>query len=713
MSLTLHLGKSSVLEAITEIPFPRKENLCTRFATEVILRKSDTKSISCRIIPDKLRSIEEQNTIGNHKLEISSLDELPSLIDHVIEVIGLDDQSRGPRAFARDIFSIEFTGPDQPQLTLVDLPGLIHSENKSQTKEDIELITTLVDTYLENKRTIILPIVSARNDPANQVILSRARQFDPEGRRTLGIITKPDELPNGSESEQAFIALAKNENIHFALGWHVLKNRGFADMNHTFDQRNKAEKMFFKASRWMELPPGSLGIEALRVRLSDLLFNHIKEELPSLHVELDDLYRDTLTSLKFLGENRTTLSAQRAFLMKSSTDFRDIVKAAVNGHYEDRYFAEQATDTNNVRLCAVVQQSAIHFAEAMRKCGHKYVMDHGANPLKGKTANTLRFCGTTLLLNQVRFTQSQALDWVKTTMEKNRGRELPGNFNPVLIGELFHIQSQNWNAIAKAYVDMVIKACSNFCRRLLGQLCPRDVAGGYLGQILQQALDKRAENAYDELEKLRSDLLGPPITYNHYYTTNIQKSRKRKLKSSHKGTSPAKRQADDSSTPAGVTFGSVSNITQPLSRQTSGCRAGTPSVNVGGSYTGLTQKVGVGASAAVVVSDDEDGDSDSDIMDVVLDMDAHSCSDALDSLMAYYKVARKTFIDNVCVQVVDRHVMRGLEEVFSPLEVSRWDDETVSKASAESQRIMEERKRLESRKEKLKAGKEVFAWNLA
>ena len=32
-------GKSSVLEAITEIPFPRKENLCTRFATEIVLRQ--------------------------------------------------------------------------------------------------------------------------------------------------------------------------------------------------------------------------------------------------------------------------------------------------------------------------------------------------------------------------------------------------------------------------------------------------------------------------------------------------------------------------------------------------------------------------------------------------------------------------------------------------------------------------------------------------
>ncbi|KAK0283837.1 hypothetical protein LTS00_011499 [Friedmanniomyces endolithicus] len=52
-------GKSSVLEAITEIPFPRKENLCTRFATEIILRRATTTSINTKIIPDKQRPTPE------------------------------------------------------------------------------------------------------------------------------------------------------------------------------------------------------------------------------------------------------------------------------------------------------------------------------------------------------------------------------------------------------------------------------------------------------------------------------------------------------------------------------------------------------------------------------------------------------------------------------------------------------------------------------
>ena len=40
-------------------------------------------------------------------------------------------------AFARDVLSIEISRPDRPQLTLVDLPGLIHSENKTQSSDDV------------------------------------------------------------------------------------------------------------------------------------------------------------------------------------------------------------------------------------------------------------------------------------------------------------------------------------------------------------------------------------------------------------------------------------------------------------------------------------------------------------------------------------------------------------------------------------------------
>lgn len=63
-------GKSSVLEAITEIPFPRKENLCTRFATEIILRRAPQVSISTKVIPDKVRPKAEKKRLEGFKRTI-------------------------------------------------------------------------------------------------------------------------------------------------------------------------------------------------------------------------------------------------------------------------------------------------------------------------------------------------------------------------------------------------------------------------------------------------------------------------------------------------------------------------------------------------------------------------------------------------------------------------------------------------------------------
>lgn len=76
---------------------------------------------------------------------------------------------------------------------------MIHSENN-----DVELISGLVHQYIFNPRTIILVVISAKNDYANQTILKRA----PKGLHTLGIITKLDDLHPGSESETTFIGLA-------------------------------------------------------------------------------------------------------------------------------------------------------------------------------------------------------------------------------------------------------------------------------------------------------------------------------------------------------------------------------------------------------------------------------------------------------------------------------------------------------------------------
>ena len=111
-------GKSSVLEAITEIPFPRKENLCTRFAMEIVLRKHPAASVTTKITPDTTRPVSEQAELQNFKRSIQNLNELPELIDEAAKIMGLGEASDGTtaRAFARDVLSIEICGPNRPQL---------------------------------------------------------------------------------------------------------------------------------------------------------------------------------------------------------------------------------------------------------------------------------------------------------------------------------------------------------------------------------------------------------------------------------------------------------------------------------------------------------------------------------------------------------------------------------------------------------------------
>jgi hypothetical protein len=105
-------GKSSTLEAITEIPFPRKENLCTRFATEISLRRGAEEVISCKINPDAGRSGEEISRLRGFVRTIQDFDELPYLIDEATEIMGL-----GPsKAFSKDVLCIEICGPKRPQL---------------------------------------------------------------------------------------------------------------------------------------------------------------------------------------------------------------------------------------------------------------------------------------------------------------------------------------------------------------------------------------------------------------------------------------------------------------------------------------------------------------------------------------------------------------------------------------------------------------------
>ena len=113
---------------------------------------------------------------------------------------------------------MEVSGPTQPHLTLVDLPGLYHAPDESQNEEGVEFVESLVLSYIQSKRSVIMAVISAKSDIALQKVTAFTRKVDPDGNRTIGIITKPDTLPEDSDMERSFLQLANNKRLPFRLG---------------------------------------------------------------------------------------------------------------------------------------------------------------------------------------------------------------------------------------------------------------------------------------------------------------------------------------------------------------------------------------------------------------------------------------------------------------------------------------------------------------
>lgn len=422
-------GKSSALEAISGMSFPAKDNLCTRFATELILRRTPTAGVDIRITPGPGRSDEEKARLKNFSYNgaLADLD-----IGHIIEdaksAMDLDGNSK---AFSTDVLRIEISGPSQPHLTMVDLPGLFLAGNKDQSDEDAAIVEALVLSYMKKPRTIILAVVSAKSDFALQQVTRHARALDPKGTRTLGLITKPDTLDEGSDSERFYVELAQNKDVHFRLGWHVLRNRGYAERHDCTAARDTAEADFFSRGIWTALKASQLGVAALRIRLSSVLRDQVLKQLPSV---LDDVMAgvdNCKDILARLGASRATVAEQRRYLLKVSAGFSNLARAAIDGVYTDAFFR----GSYDRRLRAVMQNTLADFAKNMRERGHAKtitelpVIDDKSDLDADDDEDAPRS-----------ISRSAYIEQVKVLMKESRGRELPGTYNPMIVAELFSDQ---------------------------------------------------------------------------------------------------------------------------------------------------------------------------------------------------------------------------------------------------------------------------------
>lgn len=213
-------GKSSVIEAITGISLPRAKGTCTRCPTEVRLVQAN-KAWSCAVTlrieqlpngeplqpprtvtfgqplssPDLVEERLKRAQIALLSFETEkALDGIDSLI-HAIEL------PKPQREFTENTVCLTIEDHNAVNLSFVDLPGLISNVSDGQDEGSIKLIENLARKSIQPDNCLVLLTVNASDDIQNQSGVKLAREVDPDGKRTIGVLTKADTIQKGDHDE--------------------------------------------------------------------------------------------------------------------------------------------------------------------------------------------------------------------------------------------------------------------------------------------------------------------------------------------------------------------------------------------------------------------------------------------------------------------------------------------------------------------------------
>lgn len=140
--------------------------------------------------------------------------------------------------------------------------------------------------YCGEERTIILAVIPANADMATSQGLDLARKWDPDGSRTLGVITKIDIMDRGTDAS----AMIMNREIPLKLGYVGIKNRSQEDINNKVkvgEALNKEDDYFKNHQVYRNIDPKYLGTRSLTKRLTEVLEKNINKHLRSILNEVN------------------------------------------------------------------------------------------------------------------------------------------------------------------------------------------------------------------------------------------------------------------------------------------------------------------------------------------------------------------------------------------------------------------------------------------
>ncbi|KAF8652761.1 hypothetical protein AX16_004257 [Volvariella volvacea WC 439] len=195
--------------------------------------------------------------------------------------------------------NLRIFSPNVLTLTLVDLPGLTKVPVGDQPRDIEKQIRDMLLKYISRPACIVLAVTAANTDLANSDGLKLAREVDPEGTRTIGVLTKVDLMDAGTD----VVDILAGRIIPLRLGYVPVVNRGQRDIdtNKPISKALEYEREFFENHPSYKGKAQYCGTPFLARKLNMILMHHIRATLPDIKARITQQQQKYNAELQSLG----------------------------------------------------------------------------------------------------------------------------------------------------------------------------------------------------------------------------------------------------------------------------------------------------------------------------------------------------------------------------------------------------------------------------
>ncbi|XP_009108778.2 dynamin-related protein 3A isoform X1 [Brassica rapa] len=346
-------GKSSVLEALVGRDFlPRGNDICTR--RPLVLQLLQTKSKSNGGSDDEWG---EFLHLPNNR-RIYDFSEIRREIEAETNRLAGDNKGVSAKQIRLKIHS-----PNVLDITLVDLPGITKVPVGDQPTDIEAQIRTMILSYIKQPSCLILAVTPANSDLANSDALQVARAADPDGHRTIGVITKLDIMDKGTDASNLLLG----KIVPLRLGYVGVVNRCQEDimLNRSVKEALSAEEKFFRSRPAYHGLADRLGIPQLAKKLNQILVQHIKVLLPDLKSRISNALVATAKEHQSYGEITESKGGQGAVLLNFLSKYCEAYSSLLEGKGEEMSTSELS---GGARIHYIFQSIFVKSLEEVDPC---------------------------------------------------------------------------------------------------------------------------------------------------------------------------------------------------------------------------------------------------------------------------------------------------------------------------------------------------------